>query len=334
MKNYTQLTAADRGAIEVLLHEKYSLREIAKKLSRSVSTISREVSKRKTSTGYWANSAHTHYQTQRKRCRQRKKLNDSIRQKYVIAKLQLGWSPEQISGRMRLVEKDDLYVCSETIYSWLYSDPWAYGEEELYQYLRYGRRKRRRKQVGRRVSRSKIPNRVSIDLRPKIAGKRKELGHWEGDSVIYPYKQAINTINELASGIVAFTKLDRKTAKLTATAMINQLRKHPQSIKTLTLDNGSEFTNHEEVAKKTGVDIFFADPYASWQRGANENANMLLRGYLPKRHNIQNLTQDELESIAKELNDRPRKRLGYYTPNERYHQLLRRSQSVAVDFGM
>jgi IS30 family transposase len=331
MKKYKHLTAADRGAIQILLHEQYSLREIAKKLGRNPSTISREVLKRSTPAKYDATIAHINYQTQRKKSKSPSKLNDSTRQKYVIAKLMLGWSPEQISGRMKLVESDSLYVCPETIYHWLYSDPWAHGEERLYEYLRYGRKKRKQ-QTGRSVNRSKIPNRISIHLRPKVVSKRKELGHWEGDSVIYPHKMAINTINELTTGLVAFSKLDKKTAKLTAVAMIKKLNKY--SSKTLTLDNGSEFMDHQEVAKETGVKVFFADPYASWQRGANENANMLLRGYLPKRHNIKDLSQDELDDIAEELNNRPRKRLGYYTPNERYQQLPRRSQSVALDTRM
>lgn len=324
---YTQLTAADRGAIEVLLQEQYSVREVAKKLGRHPSTISREINRHSTPKGYFADTAHLHYQINRKKCRQKKKLNYSKRQKYIVTKLQLGWSPEQISGRLKLEGKLDLYVCLETIYDWLYNDKWAYDEEKLYQYLRFGRRKRK-KHTGRSKQRSKIPNRVSIHDRPTIAADRVEVGHWEGDSVIYPYKQAINTINELTTGIVAFTKLNRKTARSTAKAMSLQLKKYKAD--TLTLDNGSEFTYHEEVANNTGVSIYFADPYSSWQRGANENCNMLLRGYLPKRHNIQDLTQDELDDIAEELNNRPRKRLGYKTPNEVYYQLLEESPSVAL----
>jgi len=329
--NYKQLTAAGRGAIEVLLQEQYSVREISRKLEVSASTVSREINKRSTPTGYHADIAQAHYQKQRQRCRQKKKLNHSRRQKYIVSKLQLGWSPEQISGRLKLEGRDDLYVCPETIYAWLYQDEWAHKQEKLYQYLRLGR-KRRKKKTGRSKHRSKIPNRTSIHLRDEIVNQRVELGHWEGDSVIYPYKMAINTVNELTSGIVAFTKLERKTAQLTAKAMSNQLNQY--SAKTLTLDNGSEFTNHEEVAANTGVSIFFADPYSSWQRGANENANMLLRGYLPKKYNIQDLTQEELDDIAEELNQRPRKRLGYKTPNEIYHQLQGTSQSVALDSRM
>lgn len=332
MNKYRHLTAADRGAIEILLCEKYSVCQIAKKLGRSVSTICREINQRSTPNGYRASSAHLNYQTKRNRSKLQKRLNHSKRQKYVVEKLMLGWSPEQISGRMRLIETDWLYVCPESIYQWLYTDPWACGEEKLYQYLRHGR-KRRRRQKGRSVNRSKIPNRTGIEKRPAVAKRRSELGHFEGDSVIYPHKMAINTINELKTGLVAFTKLERKTARLTAKAMSNKLNSFSR-VKTLTLDNGSEFSNHQEISSNTGVEVYFADPYSSWQRGANENCNMLLRGYLPKKHNIQDLTQEELDEIADELNNRPRKRLGYKTPNEIYYNLTKENLTVALHLRM
>lgn len=317
MKNQ-QLTAADRGAIEVLLQENYTQKDIAGKLGVHPSTVSREVKTRGTPSGYYSCIAQSHYERLRQRCRRKKKLDDSLRQKYLTEKLSLGWSPEQIAGRLKL-KHDARYVCKETIYQFLYTDKWAKEEEKLYQYLRYGRKKRK-KQTGRSVHRSKIPNRISIHERPEIIKERIEYGHCESDSVIYPYKMAINTINELTCGILRFTKLGRKTALLTKEAMIR--RCFELNIKSLTVDNGTEHMKHEEVTSKAGIPVFFADPYSSWQRGANENANMLLRGYLPKRTNITNLTQEELDDIAEELNNRPRKRLGYRTPNEVYYQML------------
>lgn len=327
---YKQLTAAARGAIEILLRENYTQKDIAKKLGVSKGTVSREISKRGTPSGYFANIAQGHYERARGNCRQKKKLSYSKRQKYITEKLADGWSPEQISGRMKK-DNDPLYVCKETIYQFLYFDPWA-KEEGFYQYLRYGRKKRK-KQKGRGVHTSKIPNRVSIHNRPEIIATRKEYGHCESDSVIYTYKQAINTINELMTGKVAFTKLDRKTAALTKEAIIQRI--HELGIKSITVDNGSEFTDHEGITKETGVLVYFADPYSSWQRGSNENTNMLLRGYLPKRTNITSLTQEELDDIAEELNNRPRKRLGYLTPNEKYQALFMKGVfKVALDFRM
>jgi len=323
---YQHLTAAQRGVIEGLLHTHCTLKEIARILGVSSSTVSREIKKRKTPEGYLADMAQLDYKERREKCRQRKKMDYSPRQKYVCTKLQLGWSPEQISGRLRLENKDNLYVCPESIYQWLYENGWA-KEEGLYQYLRLGRKKRK-KQTGRSVHRCKIPNRVSIHDRPEIVDQRIEFGHWEGDSVIYPEKYAINTLNELCSGLVRFTKLRRKTAELTARAMVKQLKRI--GARTLTLDNGSEFTNHEIVAMTAGVSVFFADPYASWQRGSNENSNMLLRGYLPKRCDISNLDQEELDDIAEELNNRPRKRLGFRTPNEVYYEILQKGDKIAL----
>jgi len=315
---YTQLTAAERGAIEALLKENYTRKEIADKLGVHKSTVSREINKRRTPNGYFAEVAQLHRQRLKKRSRKKKKLSYSKRQKYICSKLQVGWSPEQIAGRLKL-DDPDLYVCKETIYRFLYSDTWA-KEEGLYQYLRYGRKKRR-KQTGRSVHRSRIPNKVSIHQRPHIVDERIEYGHCESDSVLYPNKMAINSINDLATGRVAFTILQRKTARLTADALINNINK--LGIKSLSVDNGIEFFYHQHVTEKTGVPVYFADPYSSWQRGANENVNMLMRGYLPKRTDIRDIEQHELDDIAYELNNRPRKRLGYRTPDEVYCHMLK-----------
>lgn len=327
---YKHLTAADRGAIEALLQRKCTLKDIAATLGVSAATVSREISKRSTPNGYRANSAQLDYEWRRQRSRQRCKLQDSRRQKYLCEKLQVGWSPGQIAGRLKLEGRDDLYVCPETIYRFLYEDSWA-RQEALYEYLRLGRKKRK-KQTGRMVHRHKIPNRVSIHDRPQIVEERVEFGHCEGDSVIYPQKLAITTLNELSTGLLRFTKLDRKTAKLSALAMIRRL-KH-LGAKTLTLDNGSEHMLHEQIAQQAKVSVFFADPYASWQRASNENSNMLLRGYLPKRCDISNLMQEELDDIAEELNNRPRKRLGFRTPNEVYQQVLQSQKGGFVALGI
>lgn len=139
--------------------------------------------------------------------------------------------------------------------------------------------------------------------------------------MLYTNKMAINTINELATGRVAFTILERKTARLTTDALIDNIYK--LGIKSLSVDNGTEFFHHQYVTETTGVPIYFADPYSSWQRGANENVNMLLRGYLPKRTDIRDLEQQELDDIAYELNNRPRKRPGYRTPDEVYCHMLK-----------
>lgn len=315
---YKQLTAADRGAIEILLQEDFTPSSIAKKLGRHKSTIIREIHNRGTPNGYFADIAQIDYETKQKRStRNAIKIKHSRTRDYIISRLSIGWSPEEISGRMRRNGRADR-ICHETIYRFIYSDPY-FVKNKMYQYLRRAKKKRT-KWRGRRSQRGKIPNTTSIEERPRIVDERKEYGHWEADSVIYPNKKAINTMNELVSGWVEFTKLDRKTARETARAMIKVLRRHRG--KTVTVDNGIEFTNHEKIARETGSNVYFCHPYSSWERGANENANMLLRGYLPKRCNIDKLTQSELDDIAWELNNRPRKRLDYATPAEVRKQIL------------
>ncbi|GHU80812.1 hypothetical protein FACS1894191_6880 [Clostridia bacterium] len=208
--------------------------------------------------------------------------------------------------------KFQVTVCAETIYEWIYTSTWAIAEK-LSQYLRLGRKKRK-KRAGRKVHSHKIPNRVSIHKRPTIVEQRLRFGDWEGDSVLYLYKRAINTLNERLSGYLCLTKLAGKTAELTAKAAIRQLR--GKVVYTLTFDNGSEFTMHEDISSRLGCQIFFADPYSSFQRGANENLNRQLRAYLPKRSSIEDLTQKELNDIAWEINNKPRKRLGWHTSQE------------------
>jgi len=238
-----------------------------------------------------------------------------------VACIERGWDPAQTAGRIRKdPEWQDLavFVCAETIYHWIYTSAFAIGEK-LYQYLRYGKKKRT-KHTGRSAHRSKIPNRVSIHDRPAIVDEKARVGDWEGDSVVYTHLHAINTVNERISSLVAFTKLTRKTALQTAEAVIAKLSRYIAY--TITFDNGSEFTQHELITEALGIPVYFADPYSSWQRGANENSNRQLRAYLPKRSDIRDLTQKELDNIAWEMNNKPRKRLQWHTPQEVYDWLV------------
>ena len=317
----SHLTAADRGKIEVLLQEKYTNKNIARKLGRSPSTVGREIAKGLDGSGiYHAWVAQVAYETNRKRCKQIPKLDHPANYKLrsrIVACLQKGWDPSMICGRLK-AEGFTLVVCAETIYEWIYNSAFAVAEK-LYQYLRCGK-KRRTKQTGRSSHRSKIPNRVSIHERPAVVDDKARVGDWEGDSVVYTHLHAINTVNERVSSLVAFTKLTRKTALLTAEAVIGKLSHYIAH--TITFDNGSEFMAHGLITKALGVAVYFADPYSSWQRGANENSNRQLRAYLPKRSDIRDLTQKELDNIAWELNNKPRRRLGWHTPAEVYNWLV------------
>ena len=314
------LTAADRGKIETLLQEQYTNKQIALRLGRSPSTISREITKGLDGNGvYSAWVAQVAYETNRTRCKQIPKLDHPANHRlrsWIVACLQKGWDPSVISGRLKA--EGFVAVCAETIYAWIYTSAWAIAEK-LYQYLRYGKR-RRSKHTGRKSQRSKVPNRVSIHERPAIVDEKARVGDWEGDSVIYTHNHAINTVNERVSGLVAFTRLTQKTALQTAEAVIAKLQ--GLVAHTITFDNGSEFTQHGLITKAIGVLVYFADPYSSWQRGANENTNRQLRAYLPKRSDIRDLTQAELDDIAWELNNKPRRKLNWHTPQEVYDWLV------------
>ena len=319
------LTAAQRGNIETLLQEKYTNKQIAKRLGRDPSTINREIKKGLDGSGiYRAWVAQVAYETNRKRCKQIPKLdhpaNYRLRSR-IVSCLQQGWDPSMIAGRLA-GEGFKLVVCAETIYEWIYTSAYAISEK-LYQYLRYGK-KRRTKHKGRSAQRSKIPNRISIHERPDEVNAKCRLGDWEGDSVVYSHKHAINTVNERVSSLVAFTKLTQKTALQTAEAVIVKLSRYLAY--TITFDNGSEFTQHGLITEALGVTVYFADPYSSWQRGANENSNRQLRAYLPKRSDIRDLTQKELDNIAWELNNKPRRRLNWHTPQEVYDWCLQNSE--------
>ena len=191
-----QLTAADRGKIEILLQEQYTNKQIALKLGKYPSTIGREIKKGLDGNGrYLAWIAQTAYESNRKRCKQIPKLDHPANWRlrgWIVSCLQKGWDPSMISGRMKA--EGFVNVCAETIYAWIYESTWAKAEK-LYQYLRQGK-KRRTKHTGRSSHRSKIPNRVSIHERPALVDEKARLGDWEGDSVIYTHKYAINPLNE------------------------------------------------------------------------------------------------------------------------------------------
>jgi IS30 family transposase len=325
----SHLTAAQRGNIEILLQEKYTNKQIATKLHKHASNIGREITKGKDGAGiYRAFVAQVAYETNRKRSKQIPKLDHPANWRLrsaVVACIQRGWDPAQVAGRLRQdPEWYDLpaFVCAETIYHWIYTSAFALAEK-LYQYLRYGKKKRT-KQRGRNAHRSKIPNRVSIHERPQVVADKSRLGDWEGDSVLYTHLHAINTLNERVSSLVAFTKLEQKTAAMTAAAVITKLGSYLAH--TITFDNGSEFTQHARITQALGIPVYFADPYSSWQRGANENSNRQLRAYLPKRTDIRKLAQKELDNIAWELNNKPRKRLQWHTPQEVYDFLVANPQ--------
>lgn len=313
---YRQLTEGDRVRIEAWVEAGLSASQIARKLEVHRSTISRELKKQNTPNGYYALSAQVRHEAAREACRP-KRLEETPLFGYVNRKLRKGWSPEQISGRIAREIKAGTRPPSdaihhEAIYRLVYES--EYGKrEKLYEYLRRGK-KHRTKKYGRRSQRETVPNRVFIDERPQEVSTRSTVGHWEGDSIIYPYKEAMNSLVERKSRYTILTKLVRKTAENTKAAVTHALSGHYCA--SLTLDNGTENARHEEIATGLKMKTYFCHPYHSWEKGSVENMNGCVRRYFPRGKSIQAVTQAEVDDVAYELNSRPRKVLAYATPQE------------------
>jgi IS30 family transposase len=317
-KPYKQLTQSEREYIANLLSEGFSLGDIAKALDRNKSTISRELARNSAPERqrYTPCRAHARACERKTSANTHERLkNDFIRQ-YVKEGLEKGWSPEQISGRVR-IDHPGNFINHEAIYQYIYH-PQNPQRLEMINLLRRAHKKRRNKGIGRKVRKTKIPNRIPIDARPKSIENRNRYGHWEGDSIVSrKSKAALNTLTERKSRLVMITKLSRKGAAETNQAIINRLKKLPAGGRqTLTLDNGTENAKHEQLSARLGIKCFFAHPYSSWERGTNENLNGLIRWYLPKGTDFSKIAPEQIAQIEYLLNSRPRKCLGYKTPLE------------------
>lgn len=300
--NYIQITREERYQISALQKAGLKQSEIANILSRSPSTISRELSRNRGMRGYRPKQAHS--KAVERRAVNARQIDDATWQ-FAQEKLLLQWSPEQISGHV--------YISPETVYQRVYADKRAGGL--LWKNLRC--QKQRRKRYGKMDRRGIIPNRLSIEERPVIVEERKRIGDWEADTVIGKnHKQALVTIVERKTGFTLIRKVKRKTAHAVSKAMVTLLKPYLNWVHTITSDNGREFAGHEEIAEQLKADFYFAHPYSSWERGTNENTNGLIRQYFPKNRDFTTITQQEINTVMKRLNNRPRKRLGYLTPNQ------------------
>jgi len=321
-KKKTRLTLKERIQIETLLNENKSKAYIAKKLNRSRSTISREVNKwvQNKDDKYSADLANWHAKDEYLNKRNTDKISTYKQLRfYVYRKLLLGWTPEQIAGRLKEEYHNDpiMSISHESIYRYIYLAPQARLNKKLIKLL-VRHKSRRRKPKKRHKTGSKILNQVSIDNRPKHIELRKEIGHWEGDLMIGKgQKSAIGTIVERKSRYTLIVKLEARNATEVAkmfSKKLNQL--NPLFKKSMTYDNGTEMAKHQIITQKTGMKIYFAHPYSSWERGTNENTNGLIRRYLPKGTNFNEIDEKKLLIIQEKLNNRPRKIIGYKTPKE------------------
>ena len=306
---YTQLTREQRYQIYALMKAGLCQTEIAKVVGVHKSTISRERRRNRGLRGYRPKQAHHFAEIRRaKTARNRISPNTWI---LVGRLLRDDWSPEQISGW--LVSEFQITVSHESIYQFILKDKRLGGN--LYLHLRC--KKKRRKRYGSTSHRGQLLNRVSIDQRPAIVDTRSRFGDWELDTIIGKgHKQAIVSLTERKSRLTLLAKVKRKTAELTSRSIRRLLEPIASKVFTLTSDNGKEFARHQEIATALQANFYFAHPYSSWERGLNENTNGLIRQYFPKKHAFTTITEKDISMVINKLNNRPRKCLGFKTPNQ------------------
>lgn len=323
-----QLTQSDRAVLAELLKMQLSKQEIARRLGKHRSTIYRELARNTGPIGYIYQEAQQRTDVRRRLGRRRRKMNDPQLRKYVCRRLKQLWSPDQIAGRLELERRrpSEPQVSRQTIYAWIRERP----TEEWKMWrgcLRFGvPRRKRREDVDR------LPNAVRIDGRPAIVASRRRYGDWEGDTIVgRAHASGLLSLVERKSGFTLLSRVSNRRAVTVRTAAQQRLAMLPKSLRrTMTFDNGKEFAEHEQLSAATGLTIYFAQPYAAWQRGTNEHTNGLVRQYLPKGTDFKATSHRAVATIESSLNDRPRKRLGYRTPREVLQQYAQR-RGVAID---
>lgn len=320
------LSLSEREAISRGIVANHSIRRIAAELSRSPSTVSREIERNGGRSRYWASQADSRAWDRARRpkpCR----LSCRPRLRWEVArKLRLQWSPEQISGWLRLEFPDDeeLQVSHETIYRSLYVQAKAVLKKELLEHLRQRRRMRHSMKAGASgENRGKLTDAVSIRERPAEVEDRAVPGHWEGDLLTGAGNTYIATLVERQTRFVMLVKVGGKHTDTVVAALARQIQRLPSELRrSLTWDRGKEMTHHRRFTMATDVQVYFCDPRSPWQRGSNENTNGLLRQYFPKGTDLSVHTQAYLNKIALRLNERPRKTLDFQTPANKLNELL------------
>ena len=312
--NYKHITTNERCCIANFLSLGLSLRKIAKHLNRNISTISREVKRNSTNGKYLAHIACENYAKNRKNCGAKGKSSNPTLIKYIEDGLEKTWSPEQIAGRLRLDYQDDksMKIGFKTIYRWLYQKNIAKGN--------VNRLRRKGKSLNPKETRDKFNIGKSIKDRPKEVRKRETIGHWELDTVVSSRgksKACLSTFVERKSRFLIAQVMENRKSLTLNFHCFTAFKEIPTNlIKTFTVDRGKEFAGYVDIENTLNIDVYFADAYASWQRGTNENTNGLLREFYPKKFDFSSINQKELDNIVTIINNRPRKCLGYKTPAE------------------
>lgn len=325
-KLYFHITVEQRYKIESLVKAGICKKNIADQLGLHKSTLYRELNRNKHKSGkYQAVYAEEVSRERKERFAKYRRLTPRT-QRYIEEKLtNEQWSPEQIHGYCKT---NNIHMVShERIYQLIYQDKAQGGV--LYNHLRHASKKYR-KRYGSYDKRGVIPDRVSIDLRPQIVNDRKRIGDWEVDTIIGKnHKGAVLTVVERKSLFTLIAKLDGKKALSVKKEIINLMAPFKKNVFTITSDNGTEFTEHKQIANKLNADFFFAHPYSSWERGRNENTNGLIRQYIPKKQTVENIDHLKILEIMRKLNTRPRKTLEYKTPLQVFMTIFENPVAIA-----
>ena len=325
-RSHRHLSLSEREEISRGIASGTPIYSIADQLGRSPSTIYREIQRNGGRKAYRASNADQSAwdnACRPKRCKLRK---NRMLAKVVASKLKKDWSPEQVSGWLKEAYPDNekLQVSHETIYRTLYIQARGALKKELIKHLRKPRVLRRSRHFTQKTpDHGQIVGAVSISQRPPTIEDRAIPGHWEGDLLIGSLNSQIATLVERSSRYVILIKLKNRETKTVTSALIKQSQKLPEQLyKTLTWDRGKEMAAHKDFTIATDIDVYFCDPQSPWQRGSNENTNGLLRQYFPKGMDLSKVTQAQLNAVARKLNGRPRKTLGFVTPAEKFNEYV------------
>ena len=318
-KKYRHLSVEEREKINLLRVQGKSLREIGRLVGRSDATISRELKRNAPSRRpgrYLAHKAQSRYQKRLSLAHSRSLMKNRKIRNFVVRGLKDHLSPELIAGRLPL-ELPGHSISHETIYQWVYKEA-----REFIPYLVRAHKRRKRKGQGKRHKNLHIPNRTGIEKRPRVAEVRKEVGHWEADTVVSRASPAaLNVLVERVTRLCHIRRVRQKTAKRCSSATSKCLRKHARAWrKTVTYDNGPENVLHETVNREAGTHSYFCRPYHSWEKGTAENVIGLIRRFWPKKSDFSGLRNSQIKSMESRMNRRPRKCLGFKTPLEAYRR--------------
>jgi len=309
---YRQLTQAQRYQISAFLRVGWSQRSIAQELNCHSSTISRELRRNRSFSRYEPAQANRLSWHRRRAAHKSHKRVPSLID-WVTKQIQSGWSSDQVAGFIR--RAGSIQVSHQWIYGLIYRDRIAGGN--LWTYFRLPHQRRYQRHLAKQAGLFKIPSRVGIEHRPKAIDERLHIGHWEGDTILHGHKNSgAVTLVERRTGYLLADRAPKLKAGLVTDVIIRELRPIRGAVKTLTLDNGSEFADHNTFSKTLSLASYFCDPYRSCQRGSNENTNGLLRQYFPKGTDFAEVFKKAITRAVNKLNNRPRKRLGYRTPAE------------------